>query len=440
MDHQRKRKTRDEESRDTKRIKDDDFEVVSGKGTLKNEQIDQSNIASFVDDLIKGKSSKKRESKESYSKTVEKPKKSFVDVKTEISNEKEALIKTETAEEKTSRTVHVSGITDEITESVLQKKFKKFGKIEDIRFAREKNCAWIQYENKSSSDSAAKNDSIQLNGVDLGVEKARWKEKVEVNDAATVFVRNLNFETTEDTLREFFGDIGEVTWVRIPKFHDTGKARGVAYISFAEESLVNVAISKSGQIIDGRTITVEKSDREQKSKPLSSKYGNTIFVGGLARTLDEEKIRKHFKKFGKITNLRMPLDEKGVGKGFVFIEYENESAIEPALKDSGIMLEGKKIRIDNGSRDMSQEKPNYGASKRVYVRNMNFLTDDKKLREFFAECGEITSIEIPVFEDSGKSRGIAYIEFATEEGASQALNYDCSKLDGRTVNVASSKK
>lgn len=50
-------------------------------------------------------------------------------------------------------------------------------------------------------------------------------------DSSTIFVGNLGFNTTADTIREFFSECGDIKDVRIP-FHDDGRAKGFGHVEF----------------------------------------------------------------------------------------------------------------------------------------------------------------------------------------------------------------
>lgn len=340
--------------------------------------------------------------------------------------------------ERESRTIYVCDLPEETTDKELQKKFKKFGKIEEVRFhPQDKTKAWVQFIKASSAQSAAETTEQTIK--EQAIQVCMAKSKREINDDATIFIRNLSFETDEGKLSELFKDCGDIVFIRIPKFEDTGKPRGVAYIEFENVSSVDLALEYTGTIIDGRKITVMKSKREEKAKPLSfvTSYSNTIHVGGLSYYTTEEGLKKHFESAGEISAVRMPYyEDTGKPKGFAFLEFATSEAVENARKLNGTQLDGRRIRVDYGSRDGKPEKKNTT----IYVRNLSFNTNEERLRDFFGEAGTILSVKIPVFEDSGKSRGIAYIEFETDEMAKKALSYHCNMLDGRKINIEFSFK
>jgi RNA recognition motif-containing protein len=53
-------------------------------------------------------------------------------------------------------------------------------------------------------------------------------------------VKNLSFKTTEEHLREIFGDCGEIATVRLPTFPDTGKPTGYVANNIMIHLLVSI--------------------------------------------------------------------------------------------------------------------------------------------------------------------------------------------------------
>jgi RNA recognition motif-containing protein len=72
-----------------------------------------------------------------------------------------------------------------------------------------------------------------------------------------LYVGNLSFHTSEDTLRDAFGQFGDVTEVRIVTDRETGRSRGFAFVSMADPRSASQAISQmNGAMVDGRDLRV----------------------------------------------------------------------------------------------------------------------------------------------------------------------------------------
>ncbi len=76
-----------------------------------------------------------------------------------------------------------------------------------------------------------------------------------------LYVGNLNYNTTEEELREVFGEDGrQVSEVAIIMDRETGRPRGFAFVTMATEADAQAAIEAlNGHSLGGRTIKVNES-------------------------------------------------------------------------------------------------------------------------------------------------------------------------------------
>jgi len=76
---------------------------------------------------------------------------------------------------------------------------------------------------------------------------------------------------------------------------------------------------------------------------------------------------------------------------------------------------------------------------RLFVGNLSFQTGENDLQNYFAQAGVITSVNLMLDKVTGKSRGFAFVEFATPDEAQKAIEqFHNKEFQGRviTVNVA----
>ncbi len=74
--------------------------------------------------------------------------------------------------------------------------------------------------------------------------------------------------------------------------------------------------------------------------------------------------------------------------------------------------------------------------KKIYVGNMSFGTTEYRLRELFAEHGEVLSVNVVTDRNTGQPRGFAFVEMATDEGAQAAITaLNGQEVDGRQLKV-----
>jgi len=77
---------------------------------------------------------------------------------------------------------------------------------------------------------------------------------------------------------------------------------------------------------------------------------------------------------------------------------------------------------------------------RLFVGGLSFSTTSDGLKQFFTQCGSVTSATVITDQFSGRSRGFGFVEMATSEEASQAVSrLNGKELDGRQIKVEEAK-
>jgi RNA recognition motif-containing protein len=78
--------------------------------------------------------------------------------------------------------------------------------------------------------------------------------------ATNLYVGNLSYETTADTLRSLFGEFGEIESANLITDRYTGRSRGFAFVEMTTEQAAQEAIDGlNGRMVDGREIKVDKA-------------------------------------------------------------------------------------------------------------------------------------------------------------------------------------
>ena len=72
---------------------------------------------------------------------------------------------------------------------------------------------------------------------------------------------------------------------------------------------------------------------------------------------------------------------------------------------------------------------------KLYVGNLPFSVDEAQLRELFSDYGEISELAMITDRETGRSKGFAFITFATQQAAEKALELDGKDLGGRKLRV-----
>lgn len=80
---------------------------------------------------------------------------------------------------------------------------------------------------------------------------------------------------------------------------------------------------------------------------------------------------------------------------------------------------------------------------RLFVGNLAYQTMENDLQDYFSQAGVVTSVNLMLDKFTGKSRGFAFVEFASPDDAQKAVEMFHGKdFQGRalTVNIARPKE
>jgi RNA recognition motif-containing protein len=74
--------------------------------------------------------------------------------------------------------------------------------------------------------------------------------------------------------------------------------------------------------------------------------------------------------------------------------------------------------------------------RKLFVGNLPFSTDERRLQELFAAVGPVDTVNIVRDQMTGRARGFAFVEMQTEEAAQTAIQrLNDTDLDGRKIAV-----
>merc|ERR1712064_180558 len=152
----------------------------------------------------------------------------------------------------------------------------------------------------------------------------------------------------EDVLRKDFEDCGPVTEIKLLKDAETGRSRGIAFITFATKEGVKKALEFDGDDYGGRNIKVNlatsKGDGKGKGPGEKPAGCTSVVVKGLSYEVTEDDLRKTFKN---CNNVKLLTDrETGESKGIGFVDFDDEKSVDEAIKLNNTELKGRTFFMD----------------------------------------------------------------------------------------------
>ena len=156
---------------------------------------------------------------------------------------------------------------------------------------------------------------------------------------STIYVKNLNFASTEETLRQVFEkNVGSVRSVRIPKKVVPARngeepqllSMGYGFVELESEAAVKKALQVlQGKLVEGHAweVTVSSNNNSNTNNTGKSKLTPTsknptkLMVRNVPFQASRSEILKLFGSFGQLRRVRLPKKFDGSHRGFAFVEF-----------------------------------------------------------------------------------------------------------------------
>nr|ACO38649.1 nucleolin-like protein [Rattus norvegicus] len=258
------------------------------------------------------------------------------------------------------------------------------------------------------------------------------KQKIEGSEPTTpfnLFIGNLNKSVAE--LKVAISDLfakNDLAAVDVR----TGTNRKFGYVDFESAEDLEKALELTGLKVFGNEIKLEKPKGRDSKKVRAAR---TLLAKNLSFNITEDELKEVFED---AVEIRL-VSQDGRSKGIAYIEFKSEADAEKNLEEKqGAEIDGRSVSLYyTGEKGQRQERTGKnstwsGESKTLVLSNLSYSATEETLQEVFEKA---TFIKVPQ-NPHGKSKGYAFIEFASFEDAKEALN-SCNKMEieGRTIRL-----
>ncbi|KAJ1890501.1 RNA recognition motif-containing protein [Kickxella alabastrina] len=318
-----------------------------------------------------------------------------------------------------SRSIIIKGIPAGVTKQQLIKKVKKSGNphsvVYPVAFSGATadqlkdgagGIAHVTYDDHAMAQKAARSlhDHI-FKGVKLDA-----KLKTEYIDKnARLIVRNLPFKVRERELEHMFSECGTVLEVDLPRKFTGGPLRGFAFIQMGDYESGERAVAKwNNNDYQGRSISVAFALAKDRFKELEEKGEVEKQAFEIAAEADEDVAME--------SDAAEEDDDVEMESGVEVMSDDGASDKEDMDSDEN---ESGFEDDDEEDDDVIDESLQEGCT--LFIRNLSFDSDEDGLFEMFRSFGKLRYTRIVNDNQTGKSRGTAFVCFWNSADAIKCL-------------------
>jgi len=306
-----------------------------------------------------------------------------------------------------------------------------------------------------------------------GTKRPRTAVDLEAKIMRKLYVGNLDFGTSEDDLKTYLEQYGDIEDVNILKHQDTGRSKGFGFITFVNSSGVDNVQMCRPHLLQGKTLDTKRALPKGDNNSQDDIRVKKIFIGGpedekqlgghtgLSEDIQDDDLNNYFSQYGVVVKIdQLRWNDSGKKRGYGYIEFDDEDSVDKVCligihEVLGVRLEVKKaveknsgqrsnvstyVQKDTDSRGAKRSRkeqvdPESKVMRKIFIGNLNLSTTEEKLKEYFEQFGSTELVQLPLHMDSGKSRGFAFITFEKASSVDSCQASRPHKLDGSFIET-----
>jgi len=257
--------------------------------------------------------------------------------------------------------VFVKNLDKTIDHKTLYDTFSMFGNILSCKVAMDekgesRGYGFVHYALPDSAEKAIqKVDGMVIAEKKVTVAQFIPKEQRQVGPRrfTNIYVQRFPPSWTEEKLRQVFEEIGPVDSVCIST---DAQSRSFGFCNYPDPDHAAKAVEYfNSKEIDGHTLYVTRAmKKSEREKFLKEKYekikaerqkqfaGVNLYVKFLDDSIDDERLREEFSKFGDITSVKVMRDQNGRSRGFGFVCFKSQEESTRAMAEMNAKILQKK--------------------------------------------------------------------------------------------------
>jgi len=165
-------------------------------------------------------------------------------------------------------------------------------------------------------------------------------KRIDSNKCSDLIILGLPWKSTEDDLKNYFSQFGELLLVQVKRDVKTGQSKGFGFIRFAAyESQVKCCAQR--HMIDGRWCDVTIPNSKEGNNTMMNRK---VFIGRVTEDISADDLRNYFSKFGEVVDVFIPKPYRA----FAFVTFADAETAQ-ALCGEDHIIKGASVHVSSAA-------------------------------------------------------------------------------------------
>eukprot|EP00088_Acartia_fossae_P067941 TRINITY_DN8529_c0_g1_i2.p1 TRINITY_DN8529_c0_g1~~TRINITY_DN8529_c0_g1_i2.p1 ORF type:complete len:602 (+),score=186.33 TRINITY_DN8529_c0_g1_i2:114-1919(+) len=272
--------------------------------------------------------------------------------------------------------IFVGNLDENDTKDDLRNCFERFGNILDAFIMKDgvtgksKCFGFVVFDSVKSMENCLANKPHRMGRNELEVKRAApkkqygpgMKRKFDEDEDDVVegehillrklYVGSIPISFREDEVQEYFEKFGKTVECELQKYRDTGKSKGMCFITFEKASTVDAVQAAGPHKLGNKTLEVKRpAPRGVNPKdPEAVAVTKRLWVGGFNENMTDDDIMDYFSQFGTVKDVEQMKSDTGKKRGFGFVTYDSSDVVDKVILMNNHVIKGRRMECKKALR------------------------------------------------------------------------------------------
>ena len=251
-----------------------------------------------------------------------------------------------------------------------------------------------------------------------------------------LFIGGLSYETTDESLRQYFAQYGPIASAVVLRDQDTNRSRGFGFVVFADPESAQNALNNHHHVVDGRRVESKLAVPRRKTESFNGDDAAAELPPPPTPTMSQKTA---------------PSQQMAMNPAASSVSISNQNPLARATPTPSSTRSSPTILFSPNTTATSTTATGQSSGgsasplnsgdiiiNKIFVGGLRYATTHEALRKYFEEFGEVETAQVIFNRDTKKSRGFGFVVFRDPSAVQRVLDYQAERppvIEGKPVEV-----